>query len=303
MFFPQFVCRLVCLCLLFCSDSSAASKSKPLDRTLDKLASAMLHAHPELKDGERTRVAHAKLVSEFQRLNADDISEELYRQLKRRKADFTDFQWIQLVTKFERARLTDVKCAFLLKKAKREKMSRIDQYVTTHLMESYFKEQIAIRETLSKRRLGAVGKAYTAYLKLNKSEPAKLNDFVLIDDNTQAINPLTGKTEEWIYVGAGPEFIKGSNSHRVVAYSPFGVGKGEAFRLVGYKGGRSSEWKQQVVLKKHDKMRSNIATAIELVRTKKQKKIEAVAKARSKKDGKRKEPKSKKLKITIRELW
>ena len=304
MFSPQFLCRLVCLCLLLCNVGSAAKKGKPLDRTLDKLASAMLHAYPELKEGKRTRMAHAALVSEFKRLKADSIPEVQYRKLKRRKADFTDFQWIQIVSKFERAQLTDPKCAFLLKKAKREKMSRVDQYVTTHLMEAYFKEQIAIRERLSKSRLRAVGKAYTIYLKLNKTEPARLNDFVLIKDNRMAVNPLTGDTEEWIYVGAGPAFIKGSNNYRVVAYSPFGVGMGEDFRLVGYKGGRNSEWKQHVVLKKYDKMQLDIMRSLEDERLEKQRiKRNAVAKESGRKAIPVQEKESTNLKITIRELW
>lgn len=272
-------------------------KERPLDRALDKLASAMLQEHPELKGAKRSRLAKEDLIKEFGRLGADDISEKVFRGLKRRKVDYANLQWNLLVGRFERASLDDTKCVFLLKKAKQQKMNGVEHYVVSKLMAEYFDEQIRIREELSKRNLQAIGKAYSEFLKSQKSEPRALKEFVSDSALLQCVNPLTGEQRQWIYVGGESVPILGANRYRVVAYSPFGVGQSEGYRWVGYKGGRVSEWKAQTVLDKHALMKKTLQDN----RLNSQRKIDL--KAQQQRESERLLEESKKLKITITELW
>lgn len=305
MFSRQITAPVVFICILIsCLSVSAADKPSALDRSLEKVASAMMRAYPELKGGKRTKEARTHLLREFRSLDADDLSAEAQKKLRRRKADFKGAQWVELVRRFEQANLTDPRCVFLLKEAKDQKMTSTQQYIFMQLMKGYLEKELKSREELSRSRLRRVGKEYSAFLKAEKREPESLEEFVSDDSLMYGLQPQTGLKKRWVYVGAGPVAMRGGNRFRVVAYSPFSVGRGEQFCWVAYKGGSLGEWKRNTILSKHDKMKRDCALFYENQAKKKREKSLAKLKKDTEKQAAEKKTKlPKKLKITIRELW
>lgn len=301
--------RVVTLAVSVCAFSAAASyggdkKASPSDRVLEKLAAKMLQSHPELKQDSRSKEAHAKLVKELRGKGAAKLSEKYYQKLKRRTADYESFAWKKAVRRFKKAQFVDAKSKFLLAKAKSQKLSSVEQYVVQALLNSLYEEQVQQRVDISKKRLRDLGLAYTVFAKEHKRAPSHLDELQLDEEVIYAVNPHTGDSEPWIYVGSGPVMMKGSNNYRVVAYSPFQIGKKLDSRWVGYKGGRVSEWKSTTVRKKHFAMyRANetaftafLNKAIELKKEVKKKPLLSQNRTEKK-------PVPDGLKITIKELW
>lgn len=269
-----------------------------LDRTLEKVAAAMLREHPELREGVRSSEARALLVKEFRSLEADRVSTAYLKKIKRQKVDYQFLDWIELLERFEKAKLTDPKCVYLLSRAKSQKMRSEEFYVVNRLIKSYYNSALEERENISKGRLRRVGKAFTSYLKSNKVEPRSIDVFVEELTDRLCMDPYTGGEKEWIFVASGKSEIRGANNHRVVAYSPFKSGRLGSMRWVGYKGGVVGEWKESTLTSAVVKMHAEIS---------KRSQLKELAEIEKKKESKpivvKKEPKQKKLAISIRELW
>lgn len=269
-----------------------------LDRTLEKIAAAMLREYPELRGDARTSLARATLVKEFRSYEVHEISAEYLKKIKRQKVDLTFIDWVELVERFEKADFQDSKRKYLLARAKSNKLRSEEFYVMTRLLKAYYASALEEREDLSKLRLRRVGKAFTAYLREHKVEPKSLERFVGNPSDRLCLDPYTGELKEWVFIAASKAEVRGANKHRLVAFSPFKSGRLGVMRWVSYKGGTVGDWKETTLLaavaNMHaDDLKLAAKEQSKLAESKKMKKVVASAKV----------TKPKKLEISIRELW
>jgi hypothetical protein len=285
-----------CLGVLVCSITLLEAAEVGLDKTLNKFAGAALRKYPELRGSEKTSEARERLVKQWLDSEAASIDEKELKELKRRKREYDSYSWTTLMKRYELANLDDPLSEFLFEQASRTNLKAEEFYVLSILLKDRLALKMGEREEVSKTRLRAIGKAFTAYVKENQSDPSSIE--LLSTDPTQvyAVHPESGEKVRWCYVGEGPAEIRGTNRYRLIAYAPFRVGAYKDKRWVVYKGGQLGEWKESTLQKQVAAMRlENLAIARE-EEIKAEKEI-AIAKA----------PKSartpKSLKIQIKELW
>ncbi len=286
------------------------------DKTLDKLAGEMVRSYPDLQGLKRSSEIRAELVKEFRRLGVEDVPRSWMRDKRRRKIDYEEIGWQQLVQEFEQAQIKIPQAEYLLRIAKEQKLRFDEHHVVEKLMYFYLKKYLNQREEESRERLAELGKQFTYFVRAHGRDPKDLAEFVKLGDVRMCVDPQTGEEAPWVYVGAGPSEIRGSSRFRVVAYSPFNSGSRSRFRWIVYRGGRVTEWRSETILSAHKRMiesntklaqKEEEAQARELAENQEQivqaQQAMTAALVGSFRPEPEVKPKKKALRITIRELW
>ncbi|MFC5051893.1 hypothetical protein ACFPK9_14915 [Rubritalea spongiae] len=286
-------CVWLLLGAFFLYGGIAAGAPVSLEETLDKLAGEAVRGFPKLRGNQAQSEYRAELVKRWQSTDAGEIDLQELNELKRRTRDYDGYVWQDLIKRFELANLDDDLSRYLFMKASERSLSAEEFYVLGVLLDERLKVVLEEREERSKERLRLIGKGYTAYVREHKKDPGKIEFCAAERATCFAVDPETGAKVAWIYVGAGPAEIRGGNRYRMVAYSPFKVGRAKDKRWVVYKGGMLGEWKDETVQKHVAAMHlENMQVAREEERKEEEKvKVKRVTKAKPE------------LLITIREIW
>lgn len=181
--------------------SHAQARSNALEREMKSYVRDLLKAHPEVYDGKKERDVREDMIRKATKAKLLELSKEEERRIRKHDPLVSDADFNKAFSDIKAmVKKSDVEINFLVAYAEEPKLKTVQKALAYRLSKGALKKLNIRSNSLRNDRMMAVMVRYTEYKDEHGKAPTTLADLKLAEENSQFINPVTGKKSNWIYI-------------------------------------------------------------------------------------------------------